>query len=109
MNYKQKLLYRVILIIHSLFCCCLFLGWLSNKELTLEILLVSLLITLTLFYLCNGCIISKIERYLSNSNFTVIDPLFQKFNIKLTKKKRRRLTLLLFGNSLIITLYKLYI
>ena len=67
-----------------------------------------ILITLTLFYLCNGCIISKLEKYISGSNYTVIDPFLKKLNIKLTKKERIRITLSLFGNSLFITIYKLY-
>ena len=107
-EFKIKIIYRTILFLHFLLMLFLYFGWLSNEKVILEILLVLLIIVITLFYFCNGCIITKIERYLSNSNYTVIDPFLEKLGIKLTRDNRTKITLTIFSLSLFITLYKLY-
>ena len=86
----------------------LYFGWLSNDRLILEILLVTLIICITLYYLCNGCIITKIERRLSKSNYTVIDPFLKKFGLELSKKNRTKITISLYIISFFSTIYKLY-
>ena len=105
---KKKKLYKIILIIHAIYTAFLFCGWISNNRIVLETLLILLIITSTLFYLCDGCIIKKIERYLSKSDYTVIDPLLQKIGINISRENRKKITMTLFSISLLITFYKLY-
>lgn len=105
---KNYILYNIILYLHFIYICFLYFGWISNNQLILETHLVLLIITITLFYFCNGCIITKIERMLSKSNFTIIDPLLQKFGFNPNNINRTKITLSMFIISLIITMKKIY-
>ena len=106
---KKKVLYRTILFLHFLLMLFLYFGWIFNERVVLEILFVLLIIVITLFYLCNGCIVTKIERYLSKSNYTVIDPFLEKLGINLTRDNRTKITISMFSLSTAITIYKLYV
>jgi len=109
MNYKIKeYLYKILVFTHFLMCAFLYFGWISNNKTVLEILIITLTFTITMFYLCDGCIITRIERYLSKSDFTVFDMFLTNSNIKLTNKNRNRISLILFAISFIITIYKLF-
>lgn len=101
--------YWFVVLLHSIFNIFLWLGWTLNNKLILEIHLSSLLISIYLFYLCKGCVITKLERLLSKSKWTIIDPILNKLGLSLSRNNRTKITLLLFGSSLLITLYKLYI
>ena len=105
----SNLSYTILLYFHALLSFFLFFGWIIDNRLVLEILFILLIISILLFYLCDGCIITKLERYLSNSNFTVIDPLLTKFNLVLTRKMRTKITLTFFSISLFMSIYKLYL
>ena len=102
-------LYWLVVIMHSIFNIFLWFGWLSNNKLLLEIHLSALLISICLFYLCRGCIITKLERLLSKSKWTIIDPILEKMGFSLSRSNRTKITLFLFGISLSITMYKLYV
>ena len=106
---RKKLLYNTIILFHTIFNSFLWFGWLSNNKLILEIHLSCILISICLFYLCKGCIITKIERLLSKKKWTIIDPILKYFNLNLTKNNREKITLILFFISTAITLYKLYV
>lgn len=56
----------------------------------------------------NGCILTKLERKLSNSDFTVVDPLLKGLGIKIDKKSRYYITLVLYIITFFMTSYKLY-
>lgn len=71
-----------VFIILTLF---LYFGWISNNKTVLEILFVLIVICLGLYIYFNGCIITKLERKLSNSDFTVVDPLLTSLGIKIDK------------------------
>ena len=105
---NKKTIYRILLISHSLLTSFLFFGWLSNKKILLEILLVLLIIAISLWYLCNGCFLTKLERYLSNSSYTVIDPFLKKLGINISRNNRSKITTMLFFLSFTMTVYKLY-
>ena len=106
MNYIN--LYKLVLYTHFIFIAFLYFGCLSNNRFILELHLVLLIITITLFYFCNGCILTKLEKYLSNSNYSVIDPVLVKLGIDLNNFNRKKITLSIFAISLSITIYKLY-
>jgi hypothetical protein len=101
--------YWLVIILHSVFNIFLWFGWIFNNKLILEIHFSTLLISIYLFYLCNGCIITKLERLLSKSKWTIIDPILNKLKLSLSRNNRTKITLFLFGLSLLITLYKLYV
>ena len=102
-------LYWPVVISHSIFNSFLWFGWISTNKLLLEIHLSSLLISIYLFYLCKGCIITKLERLLSKSKWTIIDPILNKLGFSISRSNRTKITLFLFSMSMIITLYKLYV
>jgi hypothetical protein len=102
-------LYWIVVIFHSIFNSFLWFGWLSTNKLILEIHLSSLLISIYLFYLCKGCIITKLERLLSKSKWTIIDPILNKLGFPISRSNRTKITLFLFSMSVTMTMYKLYV
>ena len=101
--------YYLVVTLHVIFNTFLWFGWISNNKLLLEVHLSALLISSLLFYLCKGCIISKLEKQLLKSDWTVVDPILKKLGITISKKNRKKLTIFLFGLSICITIYKLYV
>lgn len=102
------MLYYVILICHFILTLFLYFGWISNNKTVLEILFVLIVICLGLYIYFNGCIITKLERKLSNSDFTVVDPLLTSLGIKIDKKSRYNITFFLYIITFCMTFYKLY-
>lgn len=104
----MNILYNIVLYTHFILICFLYFGWLSNNPIILETHLIILIITITLFYLCNGCIITKLERVLSDSNYTVIDPILIKLKINPNNINRTKLTLSIMLISTLLTIKKIY-
>lgn len=102
-------LYWIVVIFHSILNSFLWFGWLSTNKLILEIHLSSLLISIYLFYLCKGCIITKLEKLLSKSKWTIIDPILNKLGFPISRSNRTKITLFLFSMSVTMTMYKLYV
>ena len=105
---RQTWYYYVILILHFLLTIFLYFGWLSNNKSVLQILFVLIIFCLIMYISLNGCILTKLERKLSNSDFTVVDPLLKSLGIKIDKKSRYYITLVLYIITFFMTSYKLY-
>ena len=104
---NPPLLYYPLLFSHFFFTLFLIFGWISNDPCVLSYLFLLLILTIVLFFQCKGCILTKLEKKMSNSNFTVIDPLLEQVNISINRKSRTYITLFLFALSLFITIMKL--
>ena len=105
---RQTWYYYVLLISHFLLTIFLYFGWLSNNKIVLQILFILIIICLIMYISLNGCILTKLERKLSNSDFTVVDPLLKGLGIKIDKKSRYYITLVLYIITFFMTSYKLY-
>jgi len=105
---RQTWYYYVVLILHFLLTIFLYFGWLSNNKIVLQILFILIIICLIMYITLNGCILTKLERKLSNSDFTVVDPLLKGLGIKIDKKSRYYITLVLYIITFFMTSYKLY-
>ena len=104
----QKWYYYVVLILHFLLTIFLYFGWLSNNKIVLQILFILIIICLIMYITLNGCVLTKLERKLSNSDFTIVDPLLKGLGIKIDKKSRYYITLVLYIITFFMTSYKLY-
>ena len=104
----QTWYYYVVLILHFLLTIFLYFGWLSNNKIVLQILFVLIIFCLIMYITLNGCVLTKLERNLSNSDFTVVDPLLKGLGIKIDKKSRYYITLVLYIITFFMTSYKLY-
>ncbi len=51
------------------------------------------IIVFTMFFLCNGCILSKLEHRFTDDEFTVIDPLLMLIGVELTNDNRYKYSL----------------
>ena len=105
---SRQTFYYVVLILHFLLTIFLYFGWLSNNKIVLQILFVLIIFCLIMYITLNGCILTKLERKLSNSDFTVVDPLLKSLGIKIDKKSRYYITLVLYIITFFMTSYKLY-
>ena len=102
-------LYYPVLMGHGLLTLFMALGWISNNQTVLKILFITLIIGLVLFYINRGCCLTRLERKLSGSDFTIIDPLLSFLNIEIDRQTRTQITMGIFILSLTITTYKLFI
>jgi hypothetical protein len=64
----------------------------SNKKIKYTILLLSILVFISQI-LFRGCILTRVERKLTNADLTVVDPILYVANINKTKEARYTLTL----------------
>jgi hypothetical protein len=107
-------LYYPVLISHVALMIFLLCGWVFSSEYfvspevgrwILRVLFVSLIVTISMYVVFNGCVVTKLERKLSRSedDFTVIDPLLHSLGINITRKTRSVISLTLFVLSLAIT------
>lgn len=100
--------YYVVLIIHFLITLFLYFGWISNNRKVLWVLFIMLIGSLVLYIGLGGCFITKWERRVSKSDFTVIDPILKLLHIKIDRNSRYYITLIIYLLSLTITSFKLY-
>lgn len=100
-------IFYVISICHYLLVMFMMFGWLSNNIMVLKLIFFLLLITMFLFIQCNGCIISKLEKKLSQQDKTVVDPLLRMCGIEISRTSRTKITFIIYIISLSITTYKL--
>lgn len=103
------LYYYLVLICHFLITLFLYFGWISNNKKILQILFIMLIISLALYIIFRGCFITKWERKVSKSDFTVIDPVLNFLSIKIDRNSRFYITLYMYMLSLLITSIKLYV
>lgn len=62
-----------------------------------------------LFFIFNGCILSKLEHRFTNDDFTVIDPFLKIINVELTNENRHKYSILSNIITLLITFFIYYI
>lgn len=67
------------------------------------------IIKLISFYINNGCIVTKLEIYLTKNNYTVMDPVLNVIGINTTNTNRYNLTLFLILSILITIIGKIFI
>jgi len=101
--------YYLVLIVHFLITLFLYFGWISNNKKILRILFIMLIVSLILYIILGGCFITKWERKVSKSDFTVIDPVLKFLHIKIDRDSRFYITLVMYIISLLITSFKLYV
>lgn len=70
---KYPLNYYIILFCHYILILLMCLGWMSNNVIFVSFVLVILIYVLILFIVCDGCIITKIEREYTKNKPTKID------------------------------------
>lgn len=98
-----NLKYLVVFLLHLILTMFLFFGWIFNKKIILEILFILLILSISLFIIFKGCILSKLEKKIFGVNKTILDPF-----IFISNKYKKIFTFLLFMNSFFITSYKLF-
>ena len=107
---KDKMLYNVILCLHFIYMLFLTIGWLSNDKYILCLLLFLTIITLILYFSLNGCIITKLERRLSNSRYNILKTIYKTLDMKYpSSSSQKKCTILIFSFTIIVTSIKLYL
>ena len=81
----------------------------TNNKKVLRVLFITLIISFPLYIILGGCFITKWERKVSKSDFTLIDPVLKFLHIKIDKNSRFYITLVMYLLSLVITSLKLYV
>lgn len=100
--------YYPLLYSHFALTSFMLFGWVSENPTVLNVLVGLLSSAIVLFFIFNGCILSKLEKKLSSgSDYTVIDPVLAAMNMTTSRQHRTSLTILLFAISLFIAIYKL--
>ncbi len=107
-NLDRNLIGNIILFIHASICITyiLFLLIITYKPL-LWLMIIPLFFQTLFFIVFRGCIVSKLERKLTNDNYTVIDPLLNIIDIDTNNKNRNNATLDIMIIAWIILLYKI--
>lgn len=67
------------------------------------------IIKLISFYINNGCILTKLEIYLTKNNYTVMDPILNIIGMNITNKNRYNLTHLFILLTIIVIICKIII
>ncbi len=67
------------------------------------------IVKLISFYINNGCIVTKLEKYLTKNNYTVMDPMLNMMGMNITNRNRYNLTLFLILSILITIIGKIFI
>jgi len=72
-----------------------------------HLLLLAIIIIYVLFFVFNGCILTRLERRFCDNDFIVIDPVLKYFNIPINHKTRFKYTVywFAFNFSLALALY----
>lgn len=106
---EKPYLYYSILYLHFFLTIFMIFGpiFITNYN-VLKFLGFLLGLSLFLFYIFNGCFITRIEKSLSGTNYTVIDPILEKLNISIDRNSRTNTTIILYTMAMLITLFKLY-
>lgn len=99
--------YYPLLIGHGLLTIFMAFGWISNNRIILKILFALLLVGISLFFMLGGCFLTRLEKKLSGSDFTILDPLLNALGIHINRQTRTHITIGIFMVSLVITSYKL--
>jgi hypothetical protein len=68
-----------------------------------------LLSILALFYLFDGCFLTKIEKEIDGEDLTIIDPLLEFYNIDKTHEKRFQISIYIFFTYFSIILFVFYL
>lgn len=77
---------------------------------TLNILIILYLLSvLTLFYLFDGCFLTKIEKEIDGEDLTIIDPFLEFCNIDKTHEKRFEISIYIFFTYFSIILFVFYL
>ena len=73
------------------------------------LIIIYLLIVLFLFYLFNGCFLTKIEKKIDGEDLTIIDPLLEFFNINKTHENRFKISIYIFFSYFSVIIFIFYL
>lgn len=107
----MNILYHIVVILHFSFMIFITFGWISDDRNILKVLLLLQITCILLFIIFRGCIVTKLEMYLSpiKNKFTIVDPLLQLLKFQLTNKNRYMFTLVMYFLTISITICKIYL
>lgn len=108
-NIEDKSLGFVIKAIHFNIPAFLMLFMIYGSK-TLNILIITYLLSiLALFYLFDGCFLTKIEKKIDGDDLTIIDPLLEFCGIDKTHEKRFKISIYIFFTYFSIILFVFYL
>ena len=109
LNIEDKSLGFVIKAIHFNIPAFLMLFMVYGSK-TLNILIIFYLLSiLALFYLFDGCFLTKIEKEIDGEDLTIIDPLLEFCNIEKTHENRFRISIYIFFTYFSFILFVFYL
>ncbi len=92
---SKVLLGRLIRILHFIGAAAVILGTLMASQATAKYYLVFWLVVIGFHLLCRGCILSRLERWLTQEDVTIVDPLLLLAGLDTSKYNRNAASLVI--------------
>lgn len=108
LNIEDKSLGFVIKAIHFNIPAFLMLFMVYGSKILNILIIIYLLSILSLFYLFDGCFLTKIEKEIDGEDLTIIDPLLEFCNINKTHENRFKISIYIFFTYFAVILFVFY-